>query len=195
MAGVHYHGFLSPLVPVLSGVAQGSPVSPVLYLIAAQPLAARLRQLQAAGLVDAVALPDGSAAPPSHQHADDTTLHARTPSGARAALDLAVEPFSRATNARLNVGKSHGLLLGDVCSEAARLVAEAITGVPFVAPAQHVRHLGVLVSAGDPEGAREAMFAKRRAGIQLRQTHANAQTHAIPPRVPAMFAIGLLAFY
>lgn len=168
VAGVSYHGFLSPLVPVLSGVAQGSPASPMLYLIAAQPLAARLRQVQAAGLMDAVLLPDGSLAPPCHQHADDTTLHGQTPTGVKAALDLAVVPFSRATNARLNVSKSHGVLLGGHDSEAARLVAEAVTGVPFLAPEQHVRHLGVLLSVGDPEGARKAMFAKRRAGVQLR---------------------------
>jgi hypothetical protein len=167
VAGVLYHGFVSPWVPVLSGVAQGSPASPAMYLIAAQPLAARLRQVQAAGLVDAVLLPDGSAAPPSHQHADDTTLHAQTPDGALAALQLAVQPFSRASNARLNVAKSHGLLLGGHDSEAARVVAQAITGVPFVPPDQHLRHLGVLLSAGDPEGARKAMFAKRRSGVEF----------------------------
>ena len=168
VAAVLYHGFLSPWVPVRAGVAQGSPASPVLYAIAAQPLAARLRQVQAAGLVDAVLLPDGSAAPPSHQHADDTTLHAQTPGGVKAALQLAVEPFGRATNARLNVGKSHGLLLGGHDSEAARVVAEAITGVPFVPPEQHLRHLGVLLSVGDPEGARMALLAKRRAWVQFR---------------------------
>lgn len=170
VASVSYHGFLSPWVAVLSGVAQGSPVSPGLYLIAAQPLAARLRQLQAAGQVDAVVLPSGKLAPPSHQHADDTNLHTRTPSGAKAALDLAVVPFSRATNARLNVGKSHGMLLGGPqhVSDARRLLAEVETGVQFVPPAQHIRHLGVLLSAGDPEGACRAMFAKRRAGVQLR---------------------------
>lgn len=168
VAGVLYHGYVSPWVPVGSGVAQGSPASPVLYLIAAQPLAARLRQLQAAGQVDALVLPDGSAAPPSHQHADDTTLHAKTPSGAAAALELAVQPFSRATNARLNTAKSQGLLLGGHDSEQARVVAQGLTGVPFVPPGQHLRHLGVLLSVGDPAGARKAMFAKRLAGVQFR---------------------------
>ena len=169
VAGVLYHGFLSPWVPVLCSVAQGSPASPVLYLIAAQPLAARLRQLQAAGLVDAVVLPDGSAAPPSHQHADDTTLHTRTPHGAREALRLAVEPFCRASNARLNVSKSLGLLLGPTHDlPEARAAAQAVTGVPFVPPGQHLRHLGVLLSVGDPEGACKAMFAKRRSGVQFR---------------------------
>jgi hypothetical protein len=54
-AGVLYHGYMSPWFEVLSGAAQGSPLSPVLYILAAQPLAAKLRQLQAAGRIG---LPD-----------------------------------------------------------------------------------------------------------------------------------------
>jgi len=50
---------------VLSGVAQGSPLSPALYVIAAQPLASRLRQLQREGVISAITLPDGTAAPPA----------------------------------------------------------------------------------------------------------------------------------
>jgi hypothetical protein len=49
-AGVLYHGYMSPWFEVLSGAAQGSPLSPVLYI-----LAAKLRQLQAAGRIG---LPD-----------------------------------------------------------------------------------------------------------------------------------------
>jgi hypothetical protein len=168
LAAVVYHGFLSPWFAVLSGVAQGSPLSPLLYLIAAQPLAARLRQLQAAGVVDAVSLPDGSAAPPSHQHADDTSIHARTVQGAVAALQQGVQPFGRASGAVLNVSKSLGMLLGVEDSLELRAQAQVQVGVPFVAPGDHTRHLGVLLSAGDPAGAAKAMFAKRRAGVFLR---------------------------
>ena len=103
-AGVLYHGFLSPWVDVLSGVAQGSPLSPALYLIAAQPLAAKLRLLQNQGLIDNICLPGGTRAPSCHQHADDTSVHTATAQGAKNALDLAVVPFSVATNAKLNVG-------------------------------------------------------------------------------------------
>ena len=168
VAAVLCHGYLSPQFAVLSGVAQGSPLSPQLYLVAAQPLAARLRQLQAAGLVDAVVLPDGSKAPPSHQHADDTTIHTRTPQGALVALQQGVQPFGGASGAVVNVGKSLGMLLGQVDSVELRGQAAAVVGVPFVAPADHTRHLGVLLSAGDVAGAAKAMFAKRRAGVMLR---------------------------
>ena len=168
VAAVLYHGYLCPRFAVLSGVAQGSPLSPLLYLVAAQPLAARLRQLQEAGLLDAVLLPDGSMAPPSHQHADDTTVHTKTPEGAAVALQLAVVPFGRASGARVNVAKSLGMLLGVVDSVELREQAQAVVGVPFVAPGGHTRHLGVLLSARDVEGAAKAMFAKRRAGVFLR---------------------------
>jgi hypothetical protein len=70
-AGVLYHGYLSPWFDVLSGAAQGSPLFPMLYILAVQPLAARLRHLQQdSGRIDGVQLPDGSLAPPCHQHAE-----------------------------------------------------------------------------------------------------------------------------
>jgi hypothetical protein len=107
-------------------------------------------------------------APPSHQHADDTTVHTKTPEGAAVALQLAVVPLGRASGARVNVAKSLGLLLGGVDSEELREQAQAVVGVPFVAPGDHTRHLGVLLSARDVESAAKAMFAKRRAGVFLR---------------------------
>ena len=84
------------------------------------------------------------------------------------ALQLAVVPFGRASGARVNVAKSLGMLLGVVDSVELREQAQAVVGVPFVAPGDHTRHLGVLLSAGDVEGAAKAMFAKRRAGVFLR---------------------------
>jgi hypothetical protein len=83
------------------------------------------------------------------------------------ALQLAVVPFGRASGARVNVAsKSLGMLLGVVDSVELREQAQAVVGVPFVAPGGgHTRHLGVLLSAGDVEGAAKAMFAKRRAGV------------------------------
>jgi hypothetical protein len=157
-AAVVYHGFLSPWVSVRSGVAQGSPLSPLLYLIAAQPLAARMRQLQAAGTLDSVALPGGGLAPPTQQHADDTTIHTATPAGAKAALEHGVLPFGRASGAKVNVDKSRGMLLGGDGSVEERAQAQQVVGVPFAAPGEHVRHLGVLLSAGDQDGAAAAMF-------------------------------------
>ena len=98
-AGALYHGYMSPWFEVLSGAAQGSPLSPVLYILAAQPLAAKLRQLQEAGRIDGILLPDGSLAPPCHQHADDTSIHTATVAAAAVAVTEVVLPFCCATNA------------------------------------------------------------------------------------------------
>ena len=98
-------GHLSRVFDIPSGCAQGSPLSPLLYVLAAQPLAARCRALQAAQQVDSIALPDGSAAPCCHQHADDTSLHAASLQGVQALLQQAVQPFCAASGAMLNTNK------------------------------------------------------------------------------------------
>ena len=138
----------------------------MLYVLAAQPLAARLRQLQAAGVVDGILMPDGSLAPPCHQHADDTSLHTATVHGAAAAMEHAVVPFGAASNARLSLPKCVGMLLGPGADQVHGV--EPVTQVPFVAPAEHVRHLlGILISAGDQPAATRAMFAKRLTAVRL----------------------------
>ena len=75
---VRYNGWLSPSFPVSSGLAQGSPLSPLLYVAAAQPRVAHLRKEARFGHITPTSLPDGSPATPCHQHADNTSLHLRT---------------------------------------------------------------------------------------------------------------------
>jgi hypothetical protein len=55
-AVVAFGGCLSRAFPVRAGVAQGSPLSPLLYVIVAQPLAAALRGLAAAGRITPIRL-------------------------------------------------------------------------------------------------------------------------------------------
>jgi hypothetical protein len=59
-AAVTFGGARSRFFTMHSGVAQGSLLSPLLYVIDAQPLAAALRRLQAQGIIDAVKLPGGA---------------------------------------------------------------------------------------------------------------------------------------
>ena len=165
-AAVMYHGHISPWFDVLSGAAQGSPLSPLLYVLAAQPLAAQLKKLQSLGHIDAIRMPDGSLAPPVHQHADDTTIHTATRQGAAVALREAVLPFGAASNARPNVQKTHGMLLGPGSSDHHGL--DPATGVRFLAPEEHVRHLGMLISAGAQDQATVCMYKKRLQAIRLR---------------------------
>src|SRR5207253_3911843 len=67
VARVAFNGWRTALFPVLSGVPQGGPLSPLLYVIGAQPLASRLRQLQTQGVIRGIFMPDGTAAPVCHQ--------------------------------------------------------------------------------------------------------------------------------
>ena len=70
-----YNGFRTCVFDVLSSVVQGSPLSPLVYDLCCQPLASYLLHLQRTGAIRADALPGGTPAPPSHQHADDTCLY------------------------------------------------------------------------------------------------------------------------
>ena len=122
-------GHLSRVFEIPSGCAQGSPLSPLLYVIAAQPLAARCRQLQADGSVRSIRMPDGTAAPSSQQHADDTSLHAESVADIQVLLQRAVAPYCAASAAKLNISKSKGMVLG---AHQALVGPEAATGVAFV---------------------------------------------------------------
>ena len=115
-AMVSLNGFYSPSFPLARSVQQGSPLSVLLYVIAAQPLAAALRRAAEQGVCRPLLLPGGSPAPICHQHADDTTIHVLTPRDAAAALTGPVSDFCGASNARLHLGKCKGLLFGEQVS-------------------------------------------------------------------------------
>ena len=157
-AVVSFGGCFSRVFAVLSGAAQGSPLSPLLYVAAAQPLAAALRHLQEEGSMDAVRLPGGVTAPASYQHADDTTIHTATVEGAQTALDRAVQPFCRASGSQLNISKSEGLTLG---THPPLEGVHAATGVKFVGPGGFVQHLGVLLTKGSRDAAAAKLWQKR----------------------------------
>ena len=136
--------------------------------MAAQPLAARCRQLQAQGLVDSVPLPDGSVASPIHQHADDTTIHTATVQSAAVMIEEAVRPFCRASGAQVSLHKSWGLTLG---SHPPLIGDHADTGVPFTSPLDAVRHLGVPLSAGATAPHVRALYARRLKAVCARVRH------------------------
>ena len=144
-ARVAYNGWHTDNFPTAGGVGQGSPLSALLYVAAAQPLAARARRLQAEGLAAAITMPDGSPAPPTHQHADDTTLHGRTPADVAVLFNRAVMPFCEASGARINVSKTKGITFGVGAS--ADAFTDAATGIQYVSAVSTVRHLGVELGA------------------------------------------------
>jgi hypothetical protein len=159
-------GHHSRVFSIPSGCAQGSPLSPLLYVIAAQPLAAKCRQLQREDSVDSISLPGGEAASCSQQHADDTTLHARTVAGVRTLLRRAVNPYCAASGAKLNPSKCQAMVLG---THPPLVGADAETGVVFVDTAvTPIRHLGVLLSVSGGTAFAERLFEQRLASITHR---------------------------
>jgi hypothetical protein len=102
-ATVGFGGVQSRAFAVRAGAAQGSPLSPLLYVIAAQPLAAALRHLQADGSIGTVQLPARPRLPPSHQHADDISIHTDSVASAKVAIGRAITPFCQASGSELNL--------------------------------------------------------------------------------------------
>lgn len=167
-AVVSFGGCFSRMFAVRSGAAQGSPLSPLLYVTAAQPLAAALRRLQREGTIDSVRLPAGATAPASHQHADDTSIHTATVEGAKKALDLAVQPFCQASGSKLSISKSEGLTLG---THPPLEGDDPVTGVKFVGPTDAIKHLGVLLTKGGRAAHAKALWQQRVKSVAAQVAH------------------------
>lgn len=168
-AVVTFNGHSSRAFQVRRGCAQGSPLSPLLYVMSAQPLAARCRQLVQVGRVAPRLMPGtGGPASPVQQHADDTTLHARSVEGAGVLMQEAVQPFCAASTAEVSLPKCWGLALG--AHPPLQGLHEG-TGVVFKAPGEAVRHLGVPLVVGDPKPAVMQLFQRKVQAIQARIRH------------------------
>lgn len=178
-ARVRYNGWLSPTFTVRSGLAQGSPLSPLLYVAAAQPLAAHLRAQVRTGSLTPISLPSGQAAPPSHQHADDTTLHLRSRSDVAVALQSSVALFCAASGSSVNPSKSQGLEVG---RPAAFQGVDPATEIPFVAKGQTIKHLGVRMGT-DPTQAANEMYKPILAAVRARVRHWSARQLSLLGRI------------
>lgn len=167
-AWICFNGWQSRVFAVPSGCAQGSPLSPLLYVISAQPLSARFRQLQSQGLMPGIPLPDGSMAPPLQTHADDTSLHAAGVAAAVVGLDMAIAPHEAASGGRLNRPKSWGLTLGGHAPIVGR---HAGTGITFKGPLDVTRHLGIPLTTGSQDAAVRDLYARKLRAICARARH------------------------
>jgi hypothetical protein len=137
-ARVRYNCWRTAPFPIASGVAPGSPLSPLLYVLAVEPLAAHIYGLAARVELRGIPFPDGSVAPYMHQHADDLTVHLATSADARL-MHAPLRLFWGLSGAEVRAGKAKGLHLGvSVPFEG----VEAGTGILFVGSHGPIRHLG-----------------------------------------------------
>ena len=125
-----------------SGVHQSSPLSPLLHVLAAQPLASHLRQQARLGIVRPICMPNGQPAPVSHQHADDTSLHVLQPSDAQVAIDSSIALFCAASCSQLNASKSQVFLVEDQ-----PLSSATVSVLPATASSQGSKRSGIWGSA------------------------------------------------
>ena len=179
-ATVGFGGVQSRAFAVRAGAAQGSPLSPLLYVIAAQPLAAALRHLQADGSIGTVQLPARPRLPPSHQHADDISIHTDSVASAKVAIGRAITPFCQASGSELNLSKSVGLQLG---ARAPLRGLEPTTGITFIAPTDTVKHLGILLTAGDRTAAAAQSWQRLVVAVAARVRHWSARDLTLLGRV------------
>ena len=136
-----FNGWSSGRFPERSGVQQGSPLSPLLYVLGAQPLASHLRRQSQLGVLRPISMPDGQPAPVSHQHADDTTLHLLQPADAQVALDSSIALFCAASCSQLNASKSRAFLIG--AQPPASATVSSLPSISFITGQETVKHLGV----------------------------------------------------
>ena len=163
-ARVRYNGWRTAPFPIASGVAQGSPLSPLLYVLAAQPLAAHIRGLAVRGELRGIPLPDGSVAPYTHQHADDLTVHVASLADAQVVMHGPIRLFCEASGAEVHAGKAKGLHMGVAVPFQG---VDAGTGILFVGSQEPIRHLGILVGR-DTEHCRQEMYTAIAAGLERR---------------------------
>lgn len=155
------NGMLSDPFPVRNGLPQGSTLSPALWIIQLQPLTSYLHHKVASGALHTPLLPGGQPAPPVAHHADDTNLVLRDPAVDGPVVMAALDTFSRASNARINTGKSKAVGLGRL---AGREGTCPHTGMEFLP--RIPRHLGIPM-AGNHGEAVEGLYKAREKGMRL----------------------------
>ena len=136
MRQMYVNGYLGPQFPLGSGVAQGDPISPLLFLLITEPLTRIFqRDTRLKGvMIDAIRYVIS-------QYADDTTLICSPGDEVPAASNITT--WTSGTAMAENVDKREGQLLGKLNRERERAPTGVITGDAWVQDGDSIRALGV----------------------------------------------------
>lgn len=107
-SNVIVNNWLTARIPIGRGVRQGCPLSPMLYVLTLEPLAAAIR---ANASIEGIYIPETQHSIKMSIYADDTTCFVSNTEGFTA-LDEELQLYGSASGARLNRTKSKGLWLG-----------------------------------------------------------------------------------
>ena len=129
-----YSGFMTNYFKVSRGVRQGCPLSPLLFVLAVEMLALKIRQDQ---LCRGIELPSGQTAKIS-QFADDTTLNLEDTTPLRNAMNI-VTSFGPLSGLQLNKEKTKALWIGTSSKN-------KIEPLKFQCPKDPIKFLGTYLS-------------------------------------------------
>ena len=140
---MYVNGFLGPAFKLGSGVAQGCPISPLLFLIIAEPLT---RLINNDTNITGIATKNIHKGKPDHIHkisqfADDATLTLRLTDIPHALHDIII--WCDATSMKENATKRDILLLGSLRGHPERLPQQLTLGTTPVQEGARIRALGV----------------------------------------------------
>ena len=133
-SGVMNAGFMTNYFKVSRGVRQGCPLSPILFVLAVEVLALKIRQDQSCRGIE---LPNGQNAKIS-QFADDTTLISQDTYSLRNAMNI-VNSFGVLSGLQLNKKKTKALWIGT-------LREKKTEPLEFKCPKDPIRFLGTYLS-------------------------------------------------
>lgn len=107
-SAVKCKGFLSKYFPVSNSVRQGCPISALLYVICAEPLA---RTITTNLAINPIKIPDTNETSSVFQHADDTTCTVEDIQSIEAILEI-FEKYGKASGSKINKNKTEIMPIG-----------------------------------------------------------------------------------
>ena len=139
-SAVNVNRYLSSFFSLSRGVRQGCPLSPLLYVLMSEVLAANIR---CNPCISGLCLPGASPLTPISQYADDTSLILLSDDAILASFEV-YSLFEKASGSKLNQSKSKGLWLGGWLGRTDPPVALDRSSVK-------IKSLGVFIGVGDLE--------------------------------------------